>query len=587
MGRRLAAILAADVVGYSRLIGVDEAGTLTALKALRRELVEPTLKRHSGRVVKLMGDCLLGEFGSVVEAVSAAAEIQQAIPGRFAEVPVERRIQLRIGINLGDVVVEGSDLYGDGVNVAARLQEAAAPGGIAISDAAYVHLGGKLDLALVDAGEHRLKNIAKPVRVWQWSPAGTIKSLAADPSLSDKPTIAVLPFDNVSGDPEQEYFADGITEDIITELSRFRSLCVIGRTSAFVFKGRSVNVGDIGRELGAKYLLEGSVRRGGNQVRITAQLIDAHTGNHLWAERYDRSLEDIFSIQDEVTENIVSTLIVHLEEAEVVRSSRSNPENLSAYDCWLRGKCLLRKGSKDELLEARALFERAIEFDPMFSAAYIELGQTYYMEKVSRWTTSPEGAGKKFFELARKAMELDPHDSRAHLGLAWGYLNVKSDYNLARIQIDEAVRLNPNDYYNYCFKGWLSTCLGELEEAIACSNKAFRRNPLVPDVCLYTRVAAEYLAGNYGEAITAFGSMLRPDGDVLAWVAAAYAQEGSMEEARVKLEEFHQGVIGMPTAPAKEDVEGWLEYWGRTFPSKDSTAREHLFDGLRKAGLSV
>ena len=576
-----------DVVGYSRLIGVDETGTLTALKALRRELVEPTLKRHRGRVVKLLGDGLLAEFGSVVDAVSAGAEIQKVMPSRFAETPEERRVQVRIGINLGDVVVEGGDLYGDGVNVAARLQEVAAAGGIAVSDAAYMHLSGKLDLVFEDAGEHRLKNIAKPVRVWQWSPAATIKPLAANLSLSDKPAIAVLPFDNVSGDPEQEYFADGITEDIITQLSRFRSLCVIARNSTFVYKGRPTNVGDIGRELGAKYVLEGSVRRGDDRVRVTAQLIDAHTGNHLWADRYDRGLEDIFSLQDEVTENIVSTLMIHLEEAERVRSLRSNPENLSAYDCWLRGKCLFNKGSKDEILEARALFERAIELDPMFAAAYIELGETYYVEAESPWATSPEAANEKVFELARTAAELDPHDSRAHLSLSWAYLNVKSDYDLAKMQIDEAVRLNPNDYYNYCFKGWLSTCLGELEGAVACSNEAMRRNPLAPDGCLYSRVAAEYLAGNYGEAITAFGRMLRPVPSICAWVAAAYAQDGRMEEARAKLEEFYQGVSAIPTAPAQEDEEGWLKYWSKEFPSKDSTAREHLFDGLRKAGLSV
>jgi TolB-like protein len=574
-------------VGYSRLIGVDEVGTLTALKALRRELVEPTLKRHHGRTVKLLGDGLLAEFGSVVEAVSAAAEIQQAMPDRFAEGPEEQSIQVRIGINLGDVVVEGSDLYGDGVNVAARLQETAAPGGIAVSDAAYMHLGGKLDLAFVDAGEHELKNIAKPVRVWQWSPAGTIKPVAANLSLSDKPTIAVLPFDNVSGDPEQEYFADGIAEDIITELSRFRSLCVIARNSTFVYKGRPTNIGDVGRELGANYVLEGSVRRGGDRVRVTAQLIEAHTGKHLWADRYDRSLEDIFSLQDEVTENIVSTLMVRLEEAERVRSMRSNPENLSAYECWLRGKCLFHKGSKDELLEARALFERAIDLDATFAPAYIDLGETYYVEAGSSWAKSPEAAIERVFELARTAMELDPHDSRAHLSMSWAYLNIKSDHDLAKMQIDEAIRLNPNDYYNYCFKGWLSTCLGELEEAVACSNEALRRSPLVPDGCLFSRVAAEYLAGNYGEAIMAFGRMLRPSPTVCAWVAAAYAQEGRMDEARAKLEEFYQGVSALPAAPAREDEEGWLEYWSKEFPSKDSSAREQLFDGLRKAGLAV
>ena len=305
MERRLAAILALDVVGYSRLIGADEAGTLTMLRTLRKELVEPTLKRHHGRVVKLMGDGLLAEFASVVDAVAAAVDIQEAIPERSAHLPEDRRVTLRVGVNIGDVVVEDGDLFGDGVNIAARLQEVADPNGVAISNGAHRELRGKLELPFADAGEKDLKNIVEPVRAWLWSPAN---SLADAPTSelplaeTDKPSIAVLPFDNMSGDKEQEFFADGMTEDIITALSKHRWLRVIARNSTFKFKGKAVDIRQIAAELGARYVVEGSVRRSGQRLRITAQLIDAATRDHLWAERYDRSLEDIFDLQDEITD---------------------------------------------------------------------------------------------------------------------------------------------------------------------------------------------------------------------------------------------------------------------------------------------
>ena len=470
----------------------------------------------------------------------------------------------------------------------------AEPGGVCIAGNVQEQVASKLELGYRDLGEQRVKNIERPIRAYQIDLGGdSVKNVGVaetKPSAhapADKPSIAVLPFDNMSGDPEQEYFADGIAEDIIIELSRFRSLLVIARNSTFVYKDRPVNVAEFGRELGAKYVLEGSVRKSGERVRVSAQLIEAESGKHLWADRYDRGFEDVFSLQDEVTAKIVSTLAIHLEEAEQSRSLRNNPGNLSAYDFWLRGKCLFNKGSKSELLEARALFEKAIELDPGFAAAYIDLGETYYVESISSWVTSPESAKRKFLELAQRAVELDPHDSRAHLSMAWAYLNVKSDFDLAKSQIDEAVKLNPNDYNNYCFKGWLSTCLGELDDAVACSNEAFQRSPLVPDACLYARVAAEYLAGNYGEAIATFGRMLRPGPSICAWAAAAYAQQGRMEEARIRMEEFYRRVSAKPTAPAREDEDGWLEYWSKEFPSIDSAAREHLFDGLRKAGFSV
>ena len=572
----------------------DERGTIARHRAHRQELIDPQIAAHSGRIVKTTGDGLLVEFASVVDAIECAVVIQRAMAERETNVPKERRIVFRIGINLGDIVIDGDDILGDGVNIAARLEGLAEPGGVCIAENVREQIAGKLELGCRDLGEQRVKNIARPIRAYQIILDGeTVRRIDAAaigptvPASADKPSIAVLPFDNMSGDPEQEYFADGITEDIITELSRFRSLLVIARNSTFVYKGRPVNVGDIGRELGAEYVLEGSVRKSGDRVRISAQLVEADTGKHLWADRYDRQLEDVFSLQDEVTGQIVSTLAIHLDDAERLRSMRKDPENMSAYDYCLRGKCLFHKGTKDDNLEARVLFEQAIELDSAYATAYMELAGTFFVEVMFGWTSSPEAATQKVFELACKAVELDPHDSRAHLSLAWAHYAMQSDFALARIRIDEALRLNPNDFDNHCFKGWLSTCSGDLEEAVACSNEALRRSPLVPDDCLRTRVAADYLVGDYSAAIAAFGKMLRPDPNSHAWAAAAYAQQGRLEDAQVMLASFFQGLSAAIAAPARDDEKGWQNYWSMAFPSIDLAARDHLYDGLRKAGLSV
>ncbi len=373
MERRLAAILALDVVGYSRLIGADEAGTLTMLRTLRKELVEPTLKRHHGRVVKLMGDGLLAEFASVVDAVAAAVDIQEAIPERSAHLPEDRRVTLRVGVNIGDVVVEDGDLFGDGVNIAARLQEVADPNGVAISNGAHRELRGKLELPFADAGEKDLKNIVEPVRAWLWSPAN---SLADAPTSelplaeTDKPSIAVLPFDNMSGDKEQEFFADGMTEDIITALSKHRWLRVIARNSTFKFKGKAVDIRQIAAELGARYVVEGSVRRSGQRLRITAQLIDAATRDHLWAERYDRSLEDIFDLQDEITDTIVGRVEPELGAAERHRVDRKPRTNLQAWDCFHLGMSHFYKFTVEGNFESQRLLKRSFELDPDFGDAY-------------------------------------------------------------------------------------------------------------------------------------------------------------------------------------------------------------------------
>ncbi len=587
MERRLSAILAADVVGYSRLIGADEAGTLAALWARRKEVLEPLVTKNHGRIFKVMGDGVLVEFGSPVDAVQCAVELQQSMAAANAGALKGRRIVLRIGVNLGDVVAEGGDRYGDGVNIAARLEGMAEPGGVVVSGTTYDHVRNKVKAGFEDLGTQSLKNIAEPVRVYRVVGMPRVSAEASGPA-PDKASIAVLPFSNMSGDPEQEYFADGITEDIITELSRYRSLCVIARNSSFAYKNRARNVRDIGRDLGVQYILEGSVRRSGGRVRVTAQLVEASTGNHLWAERYDRNVEDIFVVQDEIVRTIVGNLPAHVEEAERARVLRRAPENFSAYEHWLRGRHILHGGrAKVDVLQARQHFEKAIELDPSYAAAYVDLAESYYAEYQSPWTASREAAAQQVFNLSRKAVELDPRDSRTHLELAWGYLNVKGDFDLAKIQIDEALALNPNDYYNYCFGGWLATCSGDLAHALVCSNEALRHSPLVSDGCLESRVVAQYLAGNYEESIMAFGKMLRPDRAVYGWIAAAYAQLGRAHEARAMADEFLKCAQDLPWTPKDDNPDDWRQYWAMEFPTKDAAAREHLFDGLRKAGLSV
>ena len=375
--RRLAAIMAADVAGYSRLMGVDEEGTLAALKELRRELADPKIKEHRGRIVKTTGDGLLVEFASVVDAVRCAVEVQREMAERNAGVPEEQRIQFRIGINLGDIIKDGRDIYGDGVNVAARLEALAEPGGICVNRVVRDQVRDKLDFAFEDAGEQRVKNIARPLRVYHVRPgrvAGETMSAAQPPlALPDKPSVAVLPFTNMSGDPEQEFVSDGIAEDVITALSHYPSLFVIARNSTFTYKGRAVDVKQVGRELGVRYVLEGSVRKAGNRIRVTAQLIEAGTGNHVWADRYDRDLADIFAVQDEITHALTTALAPAIADAELRRAMRKPPESLDAWAAYQRGLWHLSKANPDDDTIAQNFFRQAIDLDPTFAAGYSAL----------------------------------------------------------------------------------------------------------------------------------------------------------------------------------------------------------------------
>jgi len=589
MERRLAAILAADVAGYSRLSERDEAGTLEALKSRRRNILAPLLAEHHGRIVKLMGDGVLVEFGSAVNAVRCAVDLQKRMDEANTSLAEDQRILLRIGINLGDVIVEGGDLYGEGVNIAARLQAMAMPGGVCLSQTMVNHVQNKVEVQFEDLGERKVKSQDRPVRVYRIAGMASGPAMPAAPATESPtgPSIAVLPFLNLSGDAEQNYFSDGITEDILAGLSRFRQLFVIARNSSFRYRDQTVDVRQVARELGVRFVVEGSVRKSGMHVRVTVQLVEAATGNHLWAEKFDRQLQDIFAVQDEITQSIVASIAGRVEEADRRRALRKGAADLTAYDLLLRGKHCLAQGSQQHVLEARAILQRSLELDPEYGEAYVALAETYFYEAMSEWSPSPEVAAERLFELAQDAARLDDQNSGAHLCLAWGYWRIKGNYEMAEAQIEEAIALNPNDLDNYCFKGWLSTCAGNLEEGIWCSSQAIRRAPNLPEKCLHTRVMAEYLLGRFEQAIVTFGRMVRPPVSLLGWVAACYAELDRPVEAHATVAEFRARARSEGTGPPDDDIASWRTYWAKCFPAREPASLERLFAGLRKAGLPV
>ena len=433
--RRLAAILAADVVGSCRLIGIDEEGTLAQLKALRKTLFDPKIAQHHGRIVKNTGDGALVEFASVVDAVRCADDVQRGMAEQNTDVPQDKRIEFRIGIHLGDIIIADDDIFGDGVNIAVRLEGIAEPGGICISDDAHRQVRGKVESTLEDMGAQTLKNIAEPMRAWRVrigpssSPATKTPTETAQPlALPDKPSIAVLPFQNMSGDPEQEYFADGMVEDIITALSHFKALFVIARNSSFTYKGRAVDVKQVGRELGVRYVLEGSVRKAANRVRITGQLVDTATGAHLWADRFDGGLDDIFDLQDQVTESVVGAIAPAVEKAEIERAKRKPTESLDAYALYLRGLARLYQfGNRQANDEALRLFNSAIELDPDFASAYGRAAYCYALAKVNGWISDTANEIAEVTRLAQRAVELGKDDAIALAASGWALAYVVRD----------------------------------------------------------------------------------------------------------------------------------------------------------------
>jgi TolB-like protein/class 3 adenylate cyclase len=539
MERRLAAILAADVVGYSRLMEQDEAGTFERLRQRRRQLVEPAVERRRGRIFKLMGDGLLAEFGSTVDALECAAAIQQSMDEINAALPPEERILMRIGVHVGEVIVEDEDRHGDAVNIAARLQQLADPGGVTVSRQVAEHARDKSAFAFEPCGERQLKNIAGPIAVYRLRPRDDASRPWAPgaASRSDRPSIAVLPFDNMSGDREQDYFADGIVEEIITALSRMRSLFVIARNSSFTYKGRSVDVKQVGRELGVRYVLEGSVRKAGAKVRITGQLIDAETGAHLWADRFDGALEDIFDLQDQVTARVVSAIAPRLEQAEIERAKRKPTENLDAYDYYLRGMAAVHLWTREGNEEALSLFSRAIELDPGFAAAYGMAARCYSQRLGSGWMVDRAEETAEAERLARRAAALGRDDAVALCTSGLALALVAGDIDTGAELIERALALNPNLASAWAFSAWVKVWGGDPEGALERAGRAMQMSPHDPHISNMQAAAgmANLFAGRHAEAWSWADMAVRsnPNHLIAACVAAASgAHAGRIAEAK-------------------------------------------------------
>ena len=505
--RRLAAILAADVAGYSRLMGADEEGTLAQLKACRRALVDPKIAEHRGRIVKTTGDGVLVEFASAVDAARCAVDVQRGLTEQNSTVPQAQRIEYRIGIHLGDIILDDNDIFGDGVNIAARLEGIAEPGGVCVSDDVHRQIRGKIDSTLEDMGAQSLKNIAEPMRVWRIQIDGkampTISARSTETlALPDKPSIAVLPFQNMSGDPEQDYFANGMVEEIITALSRFKSLFVIARNSSFTYKGKAVDIKQVGRELGVRYVLEGSVRKSGGRVRITGQLVDCMTGAHLWADRFEGKLENVFELQDQVTTRVVGELVTEVQSAEMQRATRKPTASLDAYDCYLRGLSHELKWSKEDARAALGYFLQAIKLDEHFALAYAWAGQTYSLRKQNRWMEDVAQESAEAIRLARRAIELGHGDDLALCmgGLILAYIGGELDFGAECI--GRGLSMNTNLASGWEFSGWVHIFLGEPQTALEHLHRAKRLSPRSPGMMqVQLGVAgALFFGGQYGEA---------------------------------------------------------------------------------------
>jgi TolB-like protein/class 3 adenylate cyclase/tetratricopeptide (TPR) repeat protein len=576
--RRLAAILAVDVVGYSRLMGADEAGTARALRG-HREAISPLVKLHGGRIVKTIGDGALLEFPSVVAAVECAVSIQKLMAERNAEAPADQRMLFRIGVNLGDVLIEGGDILGDGVNVAARLEGLAEAGGICISEDVYRHIQGKIDIGFADMGTHQLKNIDRPLRAYRARMGQIIPRRSPEPALPDRPSIAVLPFGNMSGDPEQEYFTDGIVEDIIIALSRIRWLFVIARNSSFTYKGRAVDVKQVGRELGVRYVLEGSVRKAAGRVRITGELVDATTGVHLWADRFEGGLEDIFELQDQVTANVVGAIGPKLEQAEIERAKRKPTENLDAYDYYLRGMAAVHRWSREGNNEALRLFYRAIELDPEFASAYGMAARCYSQRKASGWMVDRAQEVAETERLARRAAALGKDDAVAlsTAGIALAFVLGEHEHGAALM--NRALALNPNWAWAWLFSGWGKLWHGEPEVAIEHVARAMRLNPQDPQIfnAQAATAAAHFFIGRYAEASSWAAVAVReqPNHFIATCVAAASdALAGRLPEAHKAMTRLRQLDPDLRLSNLKE-----------LFPIRRSEDFARWAEGLRKAGL--
>ena len=583
--RRLAAILAADVAGYSRLTGLDEEGTHVRLRERLRGLADPKISEHRGKVVKHTGDGVLAEFGSVVDAVRCAIEVQRGMAEQNATIPQVKRIEFRIGIHVGDIIVDDNDIFGDGVNIAARLEGIAEPGGVCISDDAQRQVRGKVDFAFEDMGPQNLKNIAEPMRAWRWrmnasgSPAAPIEPPVESTqalALPDKPSIAVLPFQNMSGDPEQEYFADGMVEEITTALSRFKWLFVIARNSSFTFKGKAVDVKEVGRRLGVRYVLEGSVRKASGKVRITGQLVDAVTGAHIWADRFERDMADVFALQDEVTVAVVSAIQPKLFQTEIAMATRRRPENLTAYDLFLRAMQQFYLSTREGLAEAIRLAHRALELDPQFGLVTALAGVCHMQRVLFGYAVDPQFDRKEAVRLLRLALSIDDGDPDTIAMAAIISAFMVGDCEREIEMANRAVALNPNSFLAWSSRGHVFRIAGLPEEAIRSFERAIRTSPVDPRLQLiFVGMGMAFIAlRRFDEAIVAGKKAQRqnpsfpPASFCLASAFAHLGRDGEAREAAARL---------LETDPTF------------TISARMGRARQShlklLIEGLRKAGL--
>ncbi len=583
--QRLAAILAADVAGYSRLMAADERATVAALDAAR-SVFKAQIESHQGRVIDMAGDSVLAVFETATGAVAAALAIQETLTAIEGAVPQDRRMRFRIGVHLGDVIEKpDGTVYGDGVNIAARLEGLAEPGGITVSEGVQVALRNRVAATFEDQGEQQVKNISHPVRAFRVRGANAAVSkpsgTAAEPELvlPDKPSIAVLPFANMSGDPEQEYFADGMVEDIITALSRFRQLFVIARNSAFTYKGRAVDVRQVAKELGVRYILEGSVRKAGHRVRITGQLIDATTGAHLWAERFDGNLEDIFDLQDRIAEGLVGAIEPQIRKAEIERSRRKRPENLDAYDLYLRALPHAYAMRPEDNSAALELLGRAISLDPAFAAALATAAWCYEQRLTRGWSTVQEDDAANAIRLARSAIATESDDAAAIAAAGFVLVMVGRDFDAGLAAVRRAVALNPNNANVSMFAGWANNFGGDLDEALANFERAQRLSPSDPGLFFFLtgQAMAHLLSGRYVEAaeLALKSAAIYPSWDATYWVlGAANVALGRIAAAREAVGRLLSLSPGLTIAQ-----------FVRITPFADPGRLAMLQEGLLKAGL--
>jgi adenylate cyclase len=575
--QKLAAVLAADMVGYSRLMELDERGTLARLRTHRVELIDPAIAKNQGRIIKTTGDGMLVEFHSVADAVRCAVEVQDRMKRRNSDVSDNRRMEFRIGINLGDIIFEDGDIYGEGVNIAARVEQLADIGGICVTAAVHGQVDGRLDVAFEDLGEKTLKNISRPVRIYRVVFGSRDGEPVTDKTVPTeavvKPTVAVLPFTNMSGDPEQEFFADGLTEDILTELSRRRELFVISRTSTFVYKGQSANLRDVAQKLGARYLVEGSVRKAGDRLRVTVQLIDTASDSHIWAERYDRKLDDVFAIQDEITSAIVATLPGRLEAAQTDQLVRTKPSNMAAYECVLTAKVLHHRSARDDNAEAQKLINRALQLDPDYAHAHAWRGCILGQAWGYGWCDDKDATFSQVEGALARAVALDDNDADVHRILA-AVAITRNDMNRARYHQDRALELNPNYDLVVVQMGELFTWLGQSSEGVEWIRKAMRLNPHHP-ARFWSHLGKAYFVGRqYAPAIESFMRLSTMDAQQHAFVAASYGLLGDQTAAAAHAARVRQ---------LDPDLDSQKLLATMHYVREADLA--HLRDGLTKAGL--